>query len=102
MTLDDWSSRVHPDDMDSCLADIKAHLEGKTDFYENMHRMRHADGSWVYIFDRGSVVERDSEGNALRFTGTHADMTALKNAEFASLFARFFTHSHLAHGLLQY
>lgn len=72
MTLDDWSSRVHPDDMDACLADIKAHIEGKTEFYENMHRMRHADGSWVYILDRGRMVERDSEGKALRFTGTHA------------------------------
>lgn len=102
MTLDDWSSRVHPDDMDSCLADIEAHLEGKTDFYENMHRMRHADGSWVYILDRGRVVERDSEGNALRFTGTHADMTALKNAEFDALLAtkakeRFF--SNMSHEL---
>lgn len=87
MTLDDWSSRVHPDDMDSCLTDIQAHLEGKTDFYENMHRMKHADGSWVYILDRGRVVERDSEGNALRFTGTHADMTALKSAEFDALLA---------------
>lgn len=100
MTLDDWSSRVHPDDMDSCLADIQAHLVGKTDFYENMHRMKHADGSWVYILDRGRVVERDSEGNALRFTGTHADMTALKSAEFDALLAtkakeRFFsTMSH--------
>ncbi|WP_130240969.1 PAS domain-containing protein [Vibrio vulnificus] len=64
MTWDDWSSRVPPDDMDSCLVDIKAHLEGKTDFYENMHRMRHADGSWVYILDRSRVVERDSEGSA--------------------------------------
>jgi len=102
MTLNDWSSRVHPDDMDSCLADIKAHLEGKTDFYENMHRMKHADGSWVYILDRGRVVERDSEGNALRFTGTHADMTALKNAEFDALLAtkakeRFF--SSMSHEL---
>ncbi|WP_100754497.1 PAS domain-containing sensor histidine kinase [Vibrio salilacus] len=100
MTLDDWSSRVHPDDMDACLADIKAHIEGKTEFYENMHRMRHADGSWVYILDRGRVVERDSEGKALRFTGTHADMTALKSAEFDALLAtkakeRFFsTMSH--------
>ncbi|MFM2587642.1 response regulator [Vibrio sp. TBV020] len=102
MTLDDWSSRVHPDDMDSCLADIQAHLEGKTEFYENMHRMKHANGNWVYILDRGQVVERDSEGNALRFTGTHADMTALKSAEFDALLAtkakeRFF--SSMSHEL---
>ncbi len=82
MTLDDWSSRVHPDDIDSCFADIQAHMEGKTDYYENLHRMKHADGHWRYILDRGAVVERDADGNVTRFTGTHTDITPLKKAEF--------------------
>jgi signal transduction histidine kinase len=87
MTLDDWSSRVHPDDIDSCFADITAHLDGKTPFYENLHRMRHASGQWLYILDRGRVVDYDSEGNAIRFTGTHADLTPLKHAEFQASLA---------------
>ncbi len=87
MTLDDWSSRVHPDDMEKCFEDIQAHISGEKDFYENLHRMKHADGSWVYILDRGRVVERDEEGNAIRFTGTHADVTPLKKAEFESSLA---------------
>lgn len=87
MTLDDWSSRVHPDDLEACFADISAHLEGRTDFYENVHRMRHADGAWRYILDRGRVVERDSQGQAIRFTGTHADLTPLKEAEFRASLA---------------
>lgn len=84
MVLDDWSSRVHPDDMDSCMADITAHMEGKVDFYENLHRMKHSSGDWVYILDRGRIVERDAQGNPLRFTGTHTDVTALKKAEIAA------------------
>lgn len=84
MVLDDWSSRVHPDDMDSCMADITAHMEGKVDFYENLHRMKHSNGNWVYILDRGRIVERDAQGNPLRFTGTHTDVTALKKAEIAA------------------
>ncbi|WNO09995.1 response regulator [Teredinibacter sp. KSP-S5-2] len=87
MTLDDWSSRVHPDDMEKCFQDIQAHLTGETDFYENLHRMRHADGHWVYILDRGRVVEHDENGNPVRFTGTHADVTPLKNAEFQASLA---------------
>lgn len=87
MTLDDWSSRVHPDDMDKCLQDIQAHINGETDFYENLHRMKHADGHWVYILDRGKVVETDAQGNAIRFTGTHADVTPLKQAEFEASLA---------------
>ncbi|SMF84289.1 PAS domain-containing hybrid sensor histidine kinase/response regulator [Pseudobacteriovorax antillogorgiicola] len=80
-TLDTWSSKVHPDDIEQCYADITAHMEGKVDFYENIHRMRHKDGSWLYILDRGKVVERDSEGKPTRFTGTHTNITPQKLAE---------------------
>ncbi|MCB9914181.1 MAG: response regulator [Planctomycetes bacterium] len=79
--LDSWRSRVHPDDLAACFADITAHVEGRTAFYENIHRMRHRDGSWVYILDRGKVVVRDEQGRPLRFTGTHTDITAQKVAE---------------------
>ncbi|MAR90051.1 MAG: hypothetical protein CML06_04100 [Pseudomonadales bacterium] len=87
MTLDDWSSRVHPDDMAKCMEDIQAHLRGDAEFYENLHRMRHRDGHWVYILDRGKVVAWNDQGQPVRFTGTHADVTPLKTAEFAASLA---------------
>ncbi|MFC3094454.1 PAS domain-containing hybrid sensor histidine kinase/response regulator [Alteromonas sediminis] len=80
-TLSDWQDRVHPDDIEGCFADITAHMEGKVDFYENLHRMKHTDGNWRYILDRGRVVEWDNNGGPIRFTGTHTDVTDLKNAE---------------------
>lgn len=79
--LSDWQDRVHPDDIAACFEDITAHMEGKTEFYENLHRMKHADGEWRYILDRGKVVERNNEGQPIRFTGTHTDVTELKLAE---------------------
>lgn len=79
--LDSWSSRVHPDDIDDCFKDITAHMEGKAPYYRNIHRMKHKDGDWRYIWDRGQIVERDDEGNAIRFTGTHTDITEQKLAE---------------------
>ena len=86
-TLSDWQDRVHPDDIDGCFKDIQAHIDGTVDFYENTHRMKHADGTWRYILDRGKVVLRDSDGNPTRFTGTHTDVTALKHAEAQALHA---------------
>jgi len=62
MNLQTWSERVHPEDMASCLADIQAHLEGRTDRYENIHRLRHTDGEWRYILDRGRISGRDADG----------------------------------------
>ncbi|MCB9466602.1 MAG: PAS domain-containing protein [Candidatus Eisenbacteria bacterium] len=80
-SIEAWSTRVHPDDMAKCQADLQAHVEGRTQFYQNVHRMRHRDGHWVYILDRGKVVERDAEGNVYRFSGTHTDITEQKRAE---------------------
>jgi PAS domain S-box-containing protein len=79
--LTSWESRVHPEDLQACYADIQAHMAGEVDFYENVHRMRHKDGSWRYILDRGTIVQRDAEGRPTRFTGTHTDITDQKRAE---------------------
>ncbi len=84
-SLESWSSRVHPDDIAQVYADIQAHIEGRTAFYENVHRMRHRDGHWVHILDRGRVAERDEYGRPIRFTGTHTDISAQREAEFRAL-----------------
>ena len=86
-SVKEWERLVHPDDLAGAYADIKAHLDGEVEFYENIHRMRHRDGHWVYILDRGRIVERDKEGRAIRFTGTHTDITREKNAELKALSA---------------
>ncbi len=84
MKLDSWQSRVHPDDLAACFEDIQAHMDGRRDFYENIHRMKHRDGHWVYILDRGRIVEWDEEGKPVRFTGTHTDISREKNAQMAA------------------
>jgi PAS domain S-box-containing protein len=83
--LSTWDSLVHPDDKAQCYVDIKAYLDGKTPYYENIHRMKHANGSWVWILDRGRVSERDATGKAIRFTGTHLDITSYKESERLSI-----------------
>lgn len=80
MTLATWESRVHPDDLAACSRDIQAHLAGAAPRYENIHRMRHANGEWVHILDRGRVAEVDEHGTPIRFTGTHLDVTVTERA----------------------
>jgi PAS domain S-box-containing protein len=84
MHLDTWRERVHPDDIDGCYRDIAAHIEGRTPRYENTHRMRHADGSWMHILDRGRISGRDADGRPVRFTGTHLDITQWVRARDAA------------------
>lgn len=79
--LNTWKKLVHPDDLPGIYEILNKHLEGKTDFYEAEFRMRHETGNWLWILDRGKVIERDNKGNPLRVCGTHLDITDRKRAE---------------------
>ena len=81
--VDEWERRVHPDDLPGARAALAAHLDGQTPGYTHEHRMRHKNGQWRWILDRGRVVERDAEGRPLRVMGTHTDITDRKEAEAA-------------------
>ena len=81
MELSTWETRVHPDDLEKCYADIKSYMDGKTEYYENVHRMKHKNGHWVYILDRGRFSEWDKFGKPIRFTGTHFDVSELEGAK---------------------
>ena len=81
--LEEWSKRVHPDDLARVMAEVQAHLAGTSPFYASEHRVSCKDGSWKWIIDRGMVVSRDAAGKALRVIGTHRDITERKQAEVA-------------------
>jgi PAS domain S-box-containing protein len=79
--LDEWSKRIHPEDLTRAMADVQAHLDGTISLYVSEHRVGCKDGSWKWILDRGVVVERDVAGKPLRMIGTHSDITERKSIE---------------------
>jgi diguanylate cyclase (GGDEF)-like protein/PAS domain S-box-containing protein len=92
--LDEWSSRVHPEDMPSVLADLQPHLDGKITTYVNEHRVRCKNGTYKWILDRGQVISRDDDGKPLRVVGVHTDITERKQSEERlKLAATVFTHA---------
>ncbi len=82
--LSSWQDRVHPDDLRTAMAAVIACVEGKEAYYENIHRLQHKEGHWLWILDRGVVI-RDDQGHPYRMIGTHADITRLKKTEDALL-----------------
>lgn len=76
-----WHELVHPDD--SLLAQAAANriLTKETDRYNLEYRLRHSNGSWVWILARGKVIEYDSHGAPIRVIGLHTDITARKQNE---------------------
>ena len=81
--INDWNTRIHPDDKTQVLTDMQAHVSGKTPVYANEHRGQCKDGSWKWVMSRGAVITRTDEGRALRMLGTHVDITKRKQAEEA-------------------
>jgi PAS domain S-box-containing protein len=76
-----WVDRLHPDDADQAQAIVQDHLAGRTPDFTQEFRLRHRDGSWVWVLARGKVIERAPDGAPIRACGTHLDITAQKNAE---------------------
>lgn len=82
-SLEDWSERVHPDDLARCWTEIQRHFSGEVPMYLCEHRMRAKDGTWRWILDRGKIVSRTDDGSPLTVIGTHTDITRLKETEQA-------------------
>ncbi len=76
----EWQSRIHPDDMKQTFADFEANISGKTEQYENLHRLKHKDGHWVWVLGRGKTIF-DEEGRPVRMLGTHTDVSEKKALE---------------------
>ena len=78
---EEWEKRVHPDDIDRVKEAIEAYLTGKSSIYSGEFRFKTKDGSWMWILGQGKLFEYDEQGNPVRFTGTHTDITDRKRAE---------------------
>jgi PAS domain S-box-containing protein len=79
----EWVQRIHPEDWPRVREALVAHLKGHTEDYQSEHRMRHRDGHYLWVFERGKAMSRSPDGRALRLVGTYSDITRLKQAEQA-------------------
>lgn len=78
----DWYHLVHPDDMARVQSKMREHLEGKTAFFESVHRMKHQNGDWRWMSSRAKGV-LDTNGRLLRLLGVEVDITERKLYEEA-------------------
>jgi len=78
-SVDEWLSRVHPEDADLLGAALERHLHGDTPHLEHEHRMRTRDGHYRWMLSRGLAV-RDATGSATRIAGSQTDITERKLA----------------------
>lgn len=78
-----WTDFVHPEDRARAWDSISAVLDGRADEHKMIYRMKTREGDYKWILDQARVVRRDIDGKPLRMSGTHTDLSELKQAEYA-------------------
>ncbi|WP_256717854.1 bifunctional diguanylate cyclase/phosphodiesterase [Shewanella sp. UCD-KL12] len=73
--LSTWESLLHPEDKADALNTLNQYLNNELDEFESVHRLKHKNGHYIWVLDRGMVVEWDEQGKAIRMIGTHADVS---------------------------
>ena len=73
-SLQHWFDRVHPEDLPGLQAALDSHIAGEAARFESEHRIRGADGGWLWVLARGMAV-RDATGQASRMAGSMTDLT---------------------------
>ncbi|MCK5680303.1 response regulator, partial [bacterium] len=79
--LEEWKKLVHPDDIQPAMAPFDDVFSGKAEIHDVEFRFLCKDGTYMWIRGRGKIVARDAQGTAIRFVGTHSDITEKKQAE---------------------
>ncbi len=89
-----WRELVHPDDLTRMEVALNRHFIGETEYFECENRIRHKDGQWVWVMDRGKVSSWTRSGKPQLMSGTQID-TSEKQATLMALRASEENFRHL-------
>ena len=79
--IDTWSNLVHPDEVNSTDQILQDVFDNKNEYYIATYRMKHKQGHYVWISDRGKVITWTKDGKPLIMVGTHIDVSDHKHLE---------------------
>ena len=75
-----WESRLHREEKTDVLNTLQKYIDGYSNEYESVHRLRHKDGKYIWVLDRGKIVEWSPQGKPIRIIGTITDVSGdIKN-----------------------
>jgi diguanylate cyclase (GGDEF)-like protein/PAS domain S-box-containing protein len=77
----EWSERIHHEDKQKVLTEIKKLWDKEKETIDINYRMQHKDGSYRWIHDQGKIVAWSPQGKPTRLIGTHQDISPSKHNE---------------------
>jgi len=86
--MKEWENLLYPEDREQIKTEIKNHLKGLTPFYQHTYRILKKDGTYIWLLDRGKVMEFDENQKPLKMLGVHTNITEQKKIEATLLAAK--------------
>ena len=80
-TVSTWESVIHPDDFNRVMAHFDSYITHKSPTYQIEYRCRTKRDDYLWIEDRGKVVDWNEDGSVGRMIGAHRDISATKLLE---------------------
>jgi len=76
-----FTSKIHPDDYEMVMQNMRDHLYGVSGAYECEYRIQCRDGEWKWFYDRGIIIKRDAENRPLELVGIVFDISEQKKTQ---------------------
>ena len=76
-----FTSKLHPDDYENVMDNMRQHIEGKTGAYEVEYRIQTKEGNYKWYYDIGRVTKRDEDNKPYFICGIVFDITEKKEIE---------------------
>jgi diguanylate cyclase (GGDEF)-like protein/PAS domain S-box-containing protein len=74
---------AHPDELPHTRRLLRDHFAGRSDAYITEARLRHRDGHWIWVEDRGRLITRTPDGRPEWVYGIHIDISERKRRDEA-------------------
>ncbi len=99
-----WNEICHPDDLESTMAAMQAHLMDPSVAYRATFRLKHRFGGWRWMEAQGQAARND-KGELIRFAGSNRDVTDERERqrrlrEQGRILGQFVTHTPAAVAML--
>jgi two-component system sensor histidine kinase/response regulator len=75
LSLAEWQACIHDEDRHAIATSMGAVVAGKSGQHHLEYRFRRGDGSWLWVEDRGSVIELSDDGAPLITAGVLTDIS---------------------------
>jgi PAS domain S-box-containing protein len=98
VTTEKWQNLIHPDDLQQSSLKMKDCFDQKEEYYEAEYRLKHKNGHWIWVLDKGKIISWTNEGKPLLMFGIHTDITKQKKSILSNML--FIEHTPTAIAML--